>query len=54
MLTYYNVGQSAKKEKKRRGGEGGLCEYRETTEINRAEKNSGKKSARLRVNGFCC
>lgn len=46
MLTYYNVGQSAKKEKKRRRveGGGGLHEYSETTEINRAEKNSGKKS----------
>jgi len=41
--------------KKRRGMEGGgLCEYSETTEINRAEKNSGKKSARLRVKGFYC
>lgn len=33
---------------------GGLCKYSQTTEINRAEKKSGKKSARLRLKGFCC
>lgn len=63
MLTCYNVGQStktAKKKKKvkkrrrRMGGGGGPCGYSETTGINRAEKNSGKKSAQLRVKGFCC
>lgn len=43
-----------KKRRRRRMGGGGLCEYSETTEINRAEKNSGKKSARLRVKGFYC
>lgn len=43
-----------KKNRRRRIGGGGLCKYSETTEINRAEKNSGKKSAWLRVKGFCC
>lgn len=35
-------------------GGGGLCEYSETTEINRAEKHSGKKTAWLRVKRFYC
>lgn len=52
-ITMWVSPQKKKKEEEEDGG-GGLCEYSETTEINRAEKNSGKKSARLRVKGFYC